>query len=229
MIVSVTTTSRDPRSRRCCCPIRWLPSAALLASRRDPRPGGHGLRGADRRRRGRAWPCRRAAGPGEAEDRSIQIPASNRFRCRCRAPTQASCNASSAGPTARLKLAGPVAPISAERGQTSTTTGMIIGRRRSCCLPTCQGPADELAELMGLDDPVRCGSCECFLDQRAHSLKPASSMPDPLAWISGPATSLPFVESITTTIEMKPSSPRISRSFNELSVTSPTESPSTNT
>ena len=52
-------------------------------------------------------------------------------------------------------------------------------------------------------------------------------MPEPRAWISGPATSLPVVESTTTTTEMNPSSPRIRRSFSEVSVTSPTDSPST--
>ena len=52
-------------------------------------------------------------------------------------------------------------------------------------------------------------------------------MPDPRAWISGPATSLPVVESTTMTTETNPSSPRIRRSFSEVSVTSPTDRPST--
>ena len=61
------------------------------------------------------------------------------------------------------------------------------------------------------------------------SSKVASSSAKPRAWISGPLTTLPVSESITTITEMKPSSPRIRRSFSELSVTSPTELPSTKT
>src|SRR5215467_2684305 len=53
--------------------------------------------------------------------------------------------------------------------------------------------------------------------------KAASSMPEPRAWYSGPAASLPVVESTTITMEMNPSSPRIRRSFREVSVTSPTD------
>ncbi len=57
----------------------------------------------------------------------------------------------------------------------------------------------------------------------------ASSIPEPRAWISGGAASLPVVLSTTTTIETNPSSPRMRRSFSEVSVTSPTDRPSTYT
>ena len=52
-------------------------------------------------------------------------------------------------------------------------------------------------------------------------------MPEPRAWISGPATILPELASTTITTEMKPSSPRMRRSFSWDSVTSPTVRPST--
>ncbi len=57
--------------------------------------------------------------------------------------------------------------------------------------------------------------------------KTASSSAKPRAWISGPATTLPVPESTTTTMEMKPSSPRMRRSLRSASVISPTLAPST--
>lgn len=66
-----------------------------------------------------------------------------------------------------------------------------------------------------------------WISRGRTSSKAASSMPAPRAWISGPAIILPVVESITMTTERNPSSPRIRRSFSDVSVTSPTDSPST--
>ena len=59
------------------------------------------------------------------------------------------------------------------------------------------------------------------------SSKTLSSSAKPRAWISGPPATLPVTESTTTTTEMKPSSPRIRRSFSDASATSPTLDPST--
>jgi hypothetical protein len=65
-------------------------------------------------------------------------------------------------------------------------------------------------------------------DHRAAARRrPLSSSAKPRAWISGPPSTLPVTESTTTITEMKPSSPRIRRSFSDASVTSPTLEPST--
>ena len=93
--------------------------------------------------------------------------------------------------------------------------------------PPADGAADDLLELAGVGDAFGRGLLERLLDAGRTSSKTLSSSANPRAWISGPPTTLPVTESTTTKTEMKPSSPRIRRSFSDDSVTSPTASPST--
>ncbi len=100
------------------------------------------------------------------------------------------------------------------------TIGMIIGRRR--ILPPTQPPTErriDLLQLVGVGDPAGggLGRAPCSI-RGITSSKTSSSSTKPRAVISGPAMTLPVIESTTTMTEMKPSSRRMRRSLSSASV-----------
>ena len=114
--------------------------------------------------------------------------------------------------------------------QPSTITGTIIGRRR-CFSPT-HLPTTRRAtwdKWCVSVTPSRNANSSASRSPGKISSKTVWSSPKPRACISGPAITFPTLMSTAATTERKPSSPRIRRSFSNVSVTSPTLDPSTYT
>src|SRR6266567_4333638 len=95
--------------------------------------------------------------------------------------------------------------------------------------PLADGAADELAELVRLVDPVGRRAGQRLLEQRADLVEAGLVDAGAPGMDLRPGHQLAVGHVDHTTTETNPSSPRIRRSFSEVSVTSPTESPSTNT
>ena len=95
--------------------------------------------------------------------------------------------------------------------------------------PAADDPADGLGELVRVGDALGAGRSQLGPISGSTGVERVRVVGEAAPGLRGAPSTLPVTESTTTVIEMKPSSPRIRRSFSDASPTSPTASPSTYT